>query len=1030
MQLLATAAAFVASLGFIQPGAAANTGDAQQAMESFLNDHPISTHKEVQPKSAPNIAALRAAVLAGNFTPSGPWDFLADPCSWSCSTLGLNSSFWPLHGRLETVAQCEKPMFLDLSLSTPIDNSTRMRGCTANLNTYLNWTVAPNQCPPLPNMINVTSPVNLSWNAGNQSGNATNALAALEQLYAYELMNAAPCNETINFAYSNGIAVGLYTGSGIHRHNLLAPVLRDLVGYIRDEGLPEILVAQRCGSSSARYVMGIFVSGTGDLTAAQAAVQSWRNSSCVGSLEQSKRWLDITFPLPMFSANSTSNSTRQARHVSLSSHSHGYSHSQLHSRDGSTCSTVQVVSGDTCTTLAAECGISGADFMTYNPTLCSTGSTLTVGKHACCSSGVLPDFSPQPDDDGNCYSYQVQKGDSCAALAAEYDLTVDEIDNYNNQTWGWTGCDKILAGANICLSSGWPPMPSIISNAVCGPQVNGTATAPHGTDLSSLNPCPLNACCDIWGQCGITADFCTPTNSTTGAPGTAAEGTNGCISNCGTDIIQSGAPAEAFTIGYFEGYDLSRPCMRTRITDIDLSSYTHIHMSFATLNSDFSFNISTIEEQMTDFAALDNVKRVITIGGWDFSTDVGTYTIFRNAMSTSTNRQALVSSTIAFLQEYDLDGVDWDWEYPGEPDIPGIPADSDQSATNFYLFLLELSAAMEVQTPAKTLSTTAPSSYWYMKQIPIEAISEVVDYIVMMTYDMHGQWDWNNTSVDSGCPGGNCLRSHVNLTETLSAMSMITKAGVPSNKVVLGVSSYARSFQMTEAGCYTEMCTYTGPDSGAVPGKCTQTAGYISNAELAGIAAEEEVYTYIDEVSNSNIMVWNETQWAAYMDDAVKASRAQLYGSLDFLGIADWAIDLQMANDTTGNSSSATDASSSTIYIDPTVWVEASPSVTAADGVTLIWPPLPLTTTTTITFPGWPTHITYTSTETKTLTLPNNSTVPYRSYSEIPVPTVLSIEPVTTDAIPVWYQQPTSGQSVFFQTSSVLQTPFPVVFTP
>ena len=46
----------------------------------------------------------------------------------------------------------------------------------------------------------------------------------------------------------------------------------------------------------------------------------------------------------------------------------------------------------------------------------------------------------------------------------------------------------------------------------------------------------------------------------------------------------------------------------------------------------------------------------------------------------------------------------------------------------------------------------------------------------------------------------------MNLTETLSAMSMITKAGVPSNMVVLGVASYARSFQMSEAGCYGAEC--------------------------------------------------------------------------------------------------------------------------------------------------------------------------------------------------------------------------------
>lgn len=57
-----------------------------------------------------------------------------------------------------------------------------------------------------------------------------------------------------------------------------------------------------------------------------------------------------------------------------------------------------------------------------------------------------------------------------------------------------------------------------------------------------------------------------------------------------------------------------------------------------------------------------------------------------------------------------------------------------------------------------------------------------------------------------GCPAGNCLRSHVNRTETQQAFSMITKAGVPSNKIMVGQALYGRSFEMTEAGCYTEMC--------------------------------------------------------------------------------------------------------------------------------------------------------------------------------------------------------------------------------
>lgn len=38
----------------------------------------------------------------------------------------------------------------------------------------------------------------------------------------------------------------------------------------------------------------------------------------------------------------------------------------------------------------------------------------------------------------------------------------------------------------------------------------------------------------------------------------------------------------------------------------------------------------------------------------------------------------------------------------------------------------------------KSLSIAAPASYWYLKPFPIAEISKVVDYIIYMTYDLHG----------------------------------------------------------------------------------------------------------------------------------------------------------------------------------------------------------------------------------------------------------------------------------------------------
>ena len=61
--------------------------------------------------------------------------------------------------------------------------------------------------------------------------------------------------------------------------------------------------------------------------------------------------------------------------------------------------------------------------------------------------------------------------------------------------------------------------------------------------------------------------------------------------------------------------------------------------------------------------------------------------------------------------------------------------------------------------PGKTVAIAAPTLYWYLKQFPIEKISKVVDYIVFMTYDLHGQWDAYNEYAQEYCESGNCLRS-------------------------------------------------------------------------------------------------------------------------------------------------------------------------------------------------------------------------------------------------------------------------------
>lgn len=153
----------------------------------------------------------------------------------------------------------------------------------------------------------------------------------------------------------------------------------------------------------------------------------------------------------------------------------------------------------------------------------------------------------------------------------------------------------------------------------------------------------------------------------------------------------------------------------------------------------------------------------------------------------------------------------------------------------YYLDFLKL---LRSQLPSQyTMSIAIPASYYYLKAFPAKEMSQVLDYFIFMTYDLHGQWDYGNKFTSPGCPAGNCLRSHINRTETETAFSMITKAGVPINKLMMGSPLYGRSFKMSQAGCYTQDYTYTGPDSGATAGRCTGTPGYLSNYEIYEIIA-------------------------------------------------------------------------------------------------------------------------------------------------------------------------------------------------
>ncbi|OAQ63718.2 chitinase [Pochonia chlamydosporia 170] len=763
-------------------------------------------------------------------------------CPERCIISGPNPANWSAYHNFDQFQSCQETLFYGFSIHDVVDDANTLHRIYSCTSYGSDWANIPNS--------SVTSPVEsahnatyeIGWSIGKFTGQSTATGGALivltRQLRQYLAGGNGHRNKTtLLFAQFGQTAVGLYIGKGLQSEGIGSFALKALEDTLLSSNLSASSITMQACEPGRDHIFGIMATGNGTFTPIQNTMKSWAKADCISLDESSSFTGPAYFITPLVRAT---NGTVPGNRGSNST-------SDLKSRISR---------------------VSDRD-----------------------------DSRPKPNADGSCHVYTVHGSDNCWSIATANGITIDELDSFNKNTWGWNGCTNVWDKINICLSTGTPPMPNPMANAVCGPQVPGTQAPAAGTDISKLNPCPLHACCDVWGQCGTTQEFCVDTS--TGTPGTAKPGTNGCISNCGTSIVRGDPPAVFRKIGYFEGYSFSsRECLYQDALQIDGSQYTHVHFGFGMITQDYQINTGNAETtyEFENFKRISGAKRILSFGGWDFSTSPDTYTIFREGVKPA-NRLTLATNIANFIKKHNLDGVDIDWEYPSAPDIPNIPPAPKEEGMDYFYFLVILKNLLA----GKSLSIAAPASYWYLKGYPIQIISLIVDYIVFMTYDLHGQWDSQNQWSQVGCPSGMCLRSGVNLTETINSLVMITKAGVPSNKIVVGVTSYGRSFGMAQADCYGPDCFYTGGplNSGAKKGRCTNTAGYIADAEIKEILKDSSRVNqnYLDGPSNSNILVYDDTQWVSYMSPEVLSTRTQIYKSLNMGGTTNWAIDLEDYND-------------------------------------------------------------------------------------------------------------------------------------
>lgn len=618
-------------------------------------------------------------------------------CPVLCESVGYDSQSWTRYTSMQDLLACNrKPRLLDFTIHNDLDQDETLfvvRACTSlrGSDASEEQSSVSDKLDSDPDLNSVSVELDLVYSGSDKSTVSQKVFdqkaAAISEIQAALLSrnqtgndNAAPASHIVQYGDA---VVGVFVGAGIDPRGLATP-LQDL-----SESSLNTIAIQMCGKPlTADHTMGLISDTTPDGKAifrVQAAMLAWSDAQCVKDLGDTKPfgnstiWLTKDLEKAFYLDGSVSNSTVASNSTDTDTDSARVSAQ-------AECTTRQVISGDSCASLATKCKITAANLAKYNPskTFCST---LAVGQYICCSSGTLPDKRPKPNADGSCASLVIHSGDSCSAIGAKYGLTIKELESMNQKTWGWSGCDHLLVGINACLSSGTPALPASVADAECGPQKPGTKKPAAGTDLATLNQCPLKACCNVWGHCGTTTDFCT--KASLGPPGTTQPGKNSCISNCGTDIVNNGSPPSSFKkLGYFEAWNVEeRPCLRMDVTKVP-SDLTHLHFAFGDIGPGFRVSVAKARDQFDKFVKMTGVKRIIAFGGWTASTDPSSYWIFREGVKAA-NRETLATNLANFVIDNKLDGLDVDWEYPGAPDLPGIPA-ADPIDGQAYLELLKL----------------------------------------------------------------------------------------------------------------------------------------------------------------------------------------------------------------------------------------------------------------------------------------------------------------------------------------------------
>ncbi|SJL02393.1 related to endochitinase [Armillaria ostoyae] len=239
------------------------------------------------------------------------------------------------------------------------------------------------------------------------------------------------------------------------------------------------------------------------------------------------------------------------------------------------------------------------------------------------------------------------------------------------------------------------------------------------------------------------------------------------------------------------------------VSDVPWSKYTEVTFAFAETTPDvntLSFNTSGIDSegvlaQLVATAHENDVDAKVSVGGWTGSL------YWSDNVGSAENRTAWIKTLTNLVSKYDLDGLDFDWEYPGKQGI-GCNALNTNDTANFLAFLKELredpiGANLTLSAAASIAPFTGSDG---TALTDVSEFAEYLDYVAIMNYDIWGSW---SATVGPNAPlNDSCAVAANQAGSAVSAVTKWTEAGIPSDQLLLGVAAYGHSFSVPQAGAF------------------------------------------------------------------------------------------------------------------------------------------------------------------------------------------------------------------------------------